>query len=562
MHGKLIRRLVSLAAGAAISFTAAALPAQAGWEHIGYLGDLNNDKEVNVADLVIMAKHMRGNQPLTSGNSYNVGDTFVGLSGQEGFYTEDGYLCTADIDQNGRVDIYDYIRLRRYTVSNDPEWVWAYNEDTQTTTTTTTTVTSTTSFGTTTVQYTDDTGEFISPPVSNITAYLPSQGDANLVIFYVDFPDCKYSVDVTAEQIEKIAFSPADESSAYYPFESMTGFYARSSKGAMELRGKAFRYTAKESVSSYNKDKNKLLKECYEAFNSEVDFAQFDGDNDGYIDTTLLSVPEQANNSDDDWWPCAGPSELSYSAKVRYDGKAVGHLITGNAQIDSLTDYKNFCTSYLHEMGHCMGLPDYYLYDNDTDWEGMHGAAGNELMDADASSDLSCVSKLQLGWYRDSQIQVYDSSHGAQTFTLSSAQTDAGNCVIIPRGTLDSRYQSEYFMVEFFTPDGNSSASNNRMKIGRGIRVYHVEATVYDYGNWVDYMYCSGSDFTNNDTGIRFIRIIDDTDTQNYYTAGDVIDSSIDGFNWYDESGGQSIDPGIRITVGELTNGQYTVTIS
>lgn len=35
-------------------------------------------------------------------------------------------------------------------------------------------------------------------------------------------------------------------------------------------------------------------------------------------------------------------------------------------------------------MGHCMGLPDYYLYNvdaSDIDKEGLHGKAGIELMD-------------------------------------------------------------------------------------------------------------------------------------------------------------------------------------
>lgn len=44
--------------------------------------------------------------------------------------------------------------------------------------------------------------------------------------------------------------------------------------------------------------------------------------------------------------------------------------------------------------------------------------------------------------------------------------------------------------------------------------------------------------------------------------TGDVIDNSISGFNWYDTSENESIDPGITVTVGELIDGQYTITIS
>lgn len=35
--------------------------------------------------------------------------------------------------------------------------------------------------------------DFISAPINEIDASLPSQGDAALVIFYVDFPHCSFS---------------------------------------------------------------------------------------------------------------------------------------------------------------------------------------------------------------------------------------------------------------------------------------------------------------------------------------------------------------------------------
>ena len=73
----------------------------------------------------------------------------------------------------------------------------------------------------------------------------------------------------------------------------------------MHLDGQVFRYTTKENRSAYDTDKNKLARECYDAFNDSVDFSQFDGNNDGVIDATLFSVPTAAGN--DNWWPCAGP---------------------------------------------------------------------------------------------------------------------------------------------------------------------------------------------------------------------------------------------------------------
>ena len=385
------------------------------------------------------------------------------------------------------------------------------------------------------------------------------------MIFYIDFPDCQYSYSPTAEQLNQIAFGAEDESNANYPFESMKAFYERSSKGVMNLEGQAFRYTAKNNMSYYNEKKDELAQECYAAFDSEVDFSQFDGDGDGDIDVTLLTVPtiEGGDEWASDWWPCAGVS--GYSRTVA-DGMKMGHLITGNAQIVSETNYSNFTSSYQHEMGHCMGLPDYYLYNSD-DGEGFHGetnTAGVELMDMDASTDFGCFSKLMLGWYRENQILSYDTEKGgAQTFTLNNAQTDDGNCLILPYGDLN--YNGEYLILEYMTNERNNSNAVYVPWItaGNGIRAYHVKADVHDNGWWKFFKYENGSEFTNNDdNGIRLIRLVNDAEGGDVFTTGETLDGSISGWHWYASDESESVDTGYTVTIGELKDGQYTVTVN
>ena len=528
-----IRKTASAVAAVSMALSSVGMNAIAERPILGYMGDINHDDEVSVADLVALNDFLIGGRGLPDGSAYN-----------------------ADMNYDGRVNVYDLVILRGYIAGTRPiEPIYGEEE---TTTTTTTIVTTTPVTTTTTVS-----DSFIDPPIQQVEAYLPSHETGNLVIFYVDFPDCKYSYDPGADAIQEIAFGSEDTSDNNYPFESMHAFYERSSKGSLDLEGKVFRYTAKENQSAYNTNKDKLVQECYEAFDAECDFSQFDGDGDGHIDATLLTVPTAAG--DDDWWPCAGPSGLVNSRSVKFDGKQVGHLITGNAQIESATDYYNFNSSYLHEMGHCMGLPDYYLYSGD-DNEGLHGMAGSELMDTDASTDFGALSKLQLGWYTESQIQVYDKSQSSQTFKLKNAQTSEGNCVIIPVGDTLSSYNSEYFIIEYTTKDANNSKPQWWQKTGNGIRIYHASAELYDNGWWVSYKYESGADeFTNSNAGRRYIRLVNDTgdgSTDNYFRTGDVISSATSGFNWYDTSGNQTIDPGVSITVGELTSDGYTITIS
>lgn len=521
----------------------------ASWEWRGYRGDLNYDNTISVLDIVRMQRFL------------------LRLDRLEG----ENIAQRADMNQDNTINVTDLVILKNCVFYENWLDIWEEVADPITTTETTIT-TSTTTIATetiteslsTTTETTTVTEEaaFINAPIAAFQASLPTQGDANLVIFYVDFPDCPYTVDLTAEQIQEIAFGEEDSSDSNYPFDSMRAFYQRSSKGVMQLKGQVFRYTTKENRAAYDTDKVKLAEECYEAFKDSVDFSQFDGNQDGKIDATLFSVPTDAG--DDNWWPCAGAfGDDTYQV----DGMSIGHIITGNAQIESETDYANFNSSYLHEMGHCMGLPDYYLYNSVDDFEGMKGNAGTELMDADAASDFGCFSKLMLGWYQENQIAVYDSNQGTQTFMLSNAQTKDGNCIIIPYGALDNRYFSEYLMIEYITDDDNNSYINSHMNywqsIDSGIRIYHIQATLQEDYWYTYFKYQNGSEYTNNDDdGIRLIRLVNEKEGGSVFKTGDVINSSISGFNWYDISENESIDPGVTVTVGKLIDGQYTITIS
>lgn len=469
-----------------------------------YFGDVTGDKTLSVEDVVLLQKHL------------------LGLASVSAFH--------ADMNTDAAVDAYDLAILKKCLLTGD--W-WEMKLEWQ-------------------------EADWNEAVIAECDAGLPSQGTGNLVIFYVDFPDCRYTTDFTEEQLEQFAFGGRDESNPCYPFESMSAFYGRSSKGALDLNGTVLRYTAKENQAVYDNDKVKIVKECYEAFKDSVDFSQYDGDSDGKIDATLITVPTAAG--DDAWWPCAGGFG---DPKYTVDGKTLGHLITGNAEVVSPEDYKNFNSSYLHEMGHCMGLPDYYLYDSE-DYEAFHGDAGSELMDADAYSDFGCFSKLMLGWYRQDQVAVYDAAQGSRTFLLNNAQSSDGNCVIIPYGTLDAQYFSEYFILEYVTPEGNNyGLPRDRWwePIGTGIRVYHVKADLQRDYWWTFLKYQNGSEYCGgNDDGIRLIRLVGDG--EGVFTTGDVISSSTAGFGWYDASENESIDPSVTITIGELVNGQYSVTIA
>lgn len=575
MKKKIIKAaVVSFAAALSLSM-GAAMSAYADWEQVASIGDINDDGSVSVADIVALSQHLLGQSRLSDASVYDMD--------YASYFISDGaaldqtatheiksgtkYLQKADINQDGVIDAFDLSGLRKLIVSEFPhKLVFRWYEEPETTATTT--VTTTEAETTTTTTTTEAQAEFISPPLYDLYGSLPSQGEANLLVFYVDFPDCKYDYDPSVSEIEKICFGEENKSDSNYPWDSMSAFYSRSSKGAMELQGKAFRYTTKNNKSAYEGDvwHVALIDEIVSAYSDEIDFSQYDGDKDKILDAILISVP--TNAGDDDWWPAAGGyGGNSYRIS---NGMQLGHVIVGNAQIKSAKDHSDFVSSYLHEMGHCMGLPDYYLYNGyTTNQFGLNGSAGFEMMD-DAVCDFGALSKLMLGWYKTDQISVYDSSLGAQTYTLNNAQGSDSNCVIIPCGELADNYWSEFFIIEYATLDGNNADVKNQWwrATGEGVRIYHAEAT--NNGNrWYNYWkYASGEDeATDTNAGRRFIRLVGETsdnsdNTDNFFTTGAVVNSSTVGFQWYDSKGKLTVDPGITVTIGEKLDDTYTITIT
>lgn len=543
----LFKAVAAIASSAVVTFSAAMASAYADWYSYGCLGDLNNDKQFTIADIVILTKHLLRDEALTSENGYDLRGQYVGINGSDGFLSGK-ILVTADMNQDDTVDVFDLVQMRKDIVDGNEKIIWQWIEDATEPPTTEPEIPQT---------------DFISPTVLDLYGSMPSQGEAEVVVFYVDFPDCRYDYLPSISEIEEAAFGDKNESSKNYPFESLNAFFDRSSKGALKIDGKAYTYTTKKNKSAYENDvwHTEIVNELIEEFDAQVDFSQFDGNNDKTIDTILISVPNDAG--DDNWWPGAGI--FGGETINRADGMNIGHVIVGNSQIKSGNDYSGFCSSYVHEMGHCMGLPDYYLYTND-DFQGMHGSAGFELMD-DAICDLGAASKLMLGWYTEDQIKVYDKNAGTQSFTLNCGQKNNGNCVIIPVGELAEKYCSEFFILEYADMSGNNSDLSKEWwrSTGSGVRMYHVEATLTgDY--WYNgFKYQSGNDeYTNYNNGRRFIRLVGEgTDnTDNMLRTGDVINGSTLDFRSYDSSGGLTVNMGITVNIGANVGDAYEITIS
>lgn len=391
---------------------------------------------------------------------------------------------------------------------------------------------------------------FVQKKCPTVTA---SVGTVAFPVFVIDFPDVKYTQELASkEELEAWIFGDGENSAASY--------YHRSSYGRTHLKGDVYFYTAQNQIKYYESYEGIewLIMEALNAYDPKVDFSQYDANGDRYLDTLMITVPTYENIGF--WWavtPTWGedPKYQDY----RVDNTALLHYI-----INDFQPYASQRTDWIqtleHELGHSMGLPDYYKYENyGDDSKGMHGNAGVEMMD-DSRGDFCQFSKLLLGWLREDQVQIMPSNAKEQTFSLPPA--GEGGCVLVFPNGKKADFQSEYFLIEYQLPTGN-----NKGQIGKGgVRVLHVQAEINPKWDlcWVEYLhkynnYSPYYDTTNK--GIRLLKLVNDG--KDFYRTGDVVTYGASNFGWYDKNDQQKItDPGFSIRVGNVQkDGRIQITV-
>ena len=485
----------------------------------GYYGDLNGDLNIDRTDVAMMQQYLLNAAPLSE---------------------DETQAAYADLDHDGRINGSDFTLLKRIALHlAAPEGIYEPAEE----------------------------PKLIDPPIAAVNPSMPSVGTVHILMISVDFPDFTHSEGLSTEQIAEIAFGEADEHSNAYPFESVTAYYERASYGRLHLTGDVYHYNAQYPLDTYVKRNNLLVNEVLSAFDSDIDYRYYDVNGNNVIDTMLFALPDTAvgrdSNSDGqkDWWPYS----TKYSGTTTFDGVKPGNICVGAW---SLNDRSGFNSTWIHELGHAMGLPDYYKYENnETDYYGLNGKAGYEMMD-DAYADMSAFSKLMYGWYTENEIQIY--TGGTMTFTLESNQ-HTPSCILIPRNALNydgfHGFHDEYFIIELNTPDLNNHAMYYQGKAYRlfytpGVRVLHCNAEIV-FGlrgmelKWNNY----GLFYDNSNQKQRVLRLVNDNGS--YFGSGDVINDQIPDFRWYDAEGDLTVNPQLTIRIDNLRKeGICTVTIS
>lgn len=334
---------------------------------------------------------------------------------------------------------------------------------------------------------------------------MPTEGTARVVLLRVSFPAegdepaREFSEGDTLEALQAIV--DGDGTAGVYPYESLNGYYKRSSYGKLSIEGESFDYRAKHARSHYTDNIQELYHEALAALDPTVDFSRFDGNDDGLIDAIYLHFAGGDAEWGTTWWSNAAKMHST----VSYDGVSPCKFVT----LHNPSDNPEAARTIIHETGHVLGLPDYYSYTAMTGpSSGRTGSLTFDMMDNN-TGDHNGFSKWLLGWIEDNKVTRVVANSDGITVTCggqtvkqadpaadgsSSTQIDLGAFIgddggtggIVVVSNADEGPFSSYYLLQYDRYVGNQSVSytsgSDTLPIPSGFRMYRIQASLTQGG--------------------------------------------------------------------------------
>ncbi|MBQ8749647.1 MAG: hypothetical protein IJZ29_04195 [Clostridia bacterium] len=312
-----------------------------------------------------------------------------------------------------------------------------------------------------------------------------------------------------------------------------------------------------------------------------LDFETRDAVQNATSSSTIINTINSFSNSDILW-----PHRSSYGANRQYEVGSISinldqHLLFSNTYIDisisnsNLTAYEKYLKStYFHEMGHALALPDLYLVDNNEEDEPEYVGAW-DLMGANYMQPINEYFKYKLGWSSDESFKNLTSSG---TYTLKPSNY---NEVKVRQGQIadlttptayyieDPNYPNQYIVLEYKDLNNANSFSYNLNLVSNlvsGLTIYRVNENYTSTNKIID------SNKTNK-AGLFYFRngTILDSDVASFQASSSfgsnestptVQDDINTNYISFVNEDGDYINSNLVITINSITSDGVNFTIS
>ena len=285
-----------------------------------------------------------------------------------------------------------------------------------------------------------------------LTRSMPTHGEGKIAVFLIDFPDYPNENPVaTQEYYDGLYFSGGVDN---YLNTTVADFYKEQSYGKLQLSGQVFDwYTAKHERSYYDDKKVELVMEAAEYYCAQgVDFSQFDGDNDGVIDSVVYHFAGE---------PTAMRNTPWYPGLCIYTGGTIGDL-----RFINMVQVEEFATNTMaygirtvcHELMHTLGMPDLYSEAAHIDFP------VTDLM-CSSIGVINPYTKLLLGWIDEVQVITEDTDN----VRLDLYGTKSAGDIAIVTNDFNGFFD-EFYLVAYQGVWGTAPA------------IWHIDARLNEHG--------------------------------------------------------------------------------
>ena len=223
------------------------------------------------------------------------------------------------------------------------------------------------------------------------------------------------------------------------------------------------------STSGRNNSRNVFIA-ALNAVDAQVDFRNYDHDNDGYVDMVYFIVAGHGSNTHGNnsqlLWPYKSTGlSTTYRDTKRFNLYACSTEMSGSEGSNILDGIGTIC----HEFGHVIGLPDLY----DTDYEGSGGeshnpglwdimSGGSYLNNSRTPAGYTIWERYALGWAKPVTLDT------AGEYTLNPVNTSNEGYI------LRSPLPQEFFML-----DNRQNSRWDAYLPGHGMTIVRVDSSNY-----------------------------------------------------------------------------------
>lgn len=296
-------------------------------------------------------------------------------------------------------------------------------------------------------------------------------GNKNMLIILVNFQDKAFNY--TWQDFNDKYNVEGD--TAYGATGSLSEYYRDCSHGRLNINFTVLGpYTLPNTSAYYSANASwdkvrEMARDAVMAADSNVDFSNYDSDNDGKVDFVHIIYAGTGRNSTgniDEVWP----HSWFFGDSLTLDGVGFRKYSCSNERQSS--NRINGIGTAAHEIGHDLGLPDFY----DTDYSGSGGQSTTlgdwELMDGGSYNNnantppfINSYSAYNLGWI-DSLITL----------------TDTKDCLLSPLNNTNHFYGVYLSSNESLIIEQKKKIKWDLFTPGEGMLIYHLDSTKLE--NW------------------------------------------------------------------------------